>query len=390
MQIGFVEAGSRDAAASILASHELFVLAVEPAEARRWLDAISKLFGRVRRKDMVVFTRQLSTLLDARLPLNNSLKILYEQTANPVLKEAIFQISEDVDAGLSFSQALERQGNIFQSYYVEMVRAAELTGNMNEIVGFLADYTERESLLVSRALSALIYPAIVVGMFLVVGFIMVSFVFPQIGPVFAQAGVDLPIYTRILLTSGTFLGRWWPAVVLAVVILGIVIIDYINTAEGRALFDDSKIKLPLLNKVFLPLTMARLSNAAELLIRGGIPIAQTLEVIGHMVGNVLYRDITHDVSEAVRRGELLSQALAKYPEYFPTIVTQMVAVGEKTGKLEQMFGRLSAFYARETDIVFSNIVDLIQPVLMVAIGVLVALLFASILVPLYSLTAGIG
>lgn len=390
MQIGFVEAGSRDAAANILAGHELFVLSLESAEGRKWLEAVGGYFGRVRRKDMMIFTRQLATLLDARLPLNSSLKILHEQTANPVLRESILQISEDVDAGLSFSQALERQGDVFKSYYVEMIRAAELTGNLNEIVGFLADYTERESSLMSKATSALIYPAIVVAMFLAVGFIMVSFVFPQIGPVFEESGVELPVYTRALLSSGVFLGRWWPAVILGVVIFIIAILDYINTPEGRALLDDSKIKLPLLNKIFLPLTMARLANAAELLIHGGIPIAQTLEVMGHMVGNVLYRDITHDVSEGVRQGELLSASLAKYPEYFPMIIVQMVSVGEKTGKLEQMFGRLSAFYARETDTIFNSLVDLIQPVLMVAIGALVALLFASILVPLYSLTASLG
>jgi len=390
MQIGFVEAGNRDAAANILASHELFVLSLEQAEKRGFIEAISSYFGRVSRKDMIVFTRQLATLLEARLPLNTALKTLYEQTKQPVLREAIFQMAEDIDAGLSFSQAMARQGTVFPEFYVEMVRAAEITGNLNEIASFLADYAEKEGALVSKAASALIYPAIVVSLFVAVGFIMVTFVFPQIQPVFERSGVQLPIYTRILLSSGTFLGKWWPAIIVALIFMVILVLDYARTNEGRALIDDSKIKLPILNKIYLPIVISRFSNAAALLIHGGIPIAQAFEVIGHMVGNVLYGDIIHEIAEDIRQGTLLSQSIEKYPEYFPALVPQMISVGEKTGKMEQIFGRLASYYSRESDNVMNSIVDLIQPVLMILIGVMVGLLFASILIPLYRLTATFG
>ncbi len=390
MQIGFVEAGNRDAAANILASHELFVLSLEQAEKHSFIEAISSYFGRVSRKDMIVFTRQLATLLEARLPLNTALKTLYEQTKQPVLREAIFQMAEDIDAGLSFSQAMARQGTVFPEFYVEMVRAAEITGNLNEIASFLADYAEKEGALVSKAASALIYPAIVVSLFVAVGFIMVTFVFPQIQPVFERSGVQLPIYTRILLSSGAFLGKWWPAIIVALIFMVILVLDYARTNEGRALIDDSKIKLPILNKIYLPIVISRFSNAAALLIHGGIPIAQAFEVIGHMVGNVLYRDIVHEIAEDVRQGTLLSQSIEKYPEYFPALVPQMISVGEKTGKMEQIFGRLASYYSRESDNVMNSIVDLIQPVLMILIGVMVGLLFASILIPLYRLTATFG
>lgn len=389
-QVGYVEAGSRDAAANILASHDLYLLGLESSEKRRWYDTVAGLFGRVRRKDMVVFTRQLATLLEARLPLNTSLKTLYEQTSNQLLKEAIYRIGEDVDSGLSFSQSIERQGNIFPTYYIEMIRAAEITGNLNEISGFLADYTEKEGELVSRAYSAMIYPAIVLLLFFAVAVLMVTFVFPQLAPVFENSNVELPIYTKILLGSGNFLGRWWPAAVLAIVILAIVIVDYVNTPEGKSLIDDAKIKLPLLNKVYLPLTMARFSNAASLLIHGGIPIAQMLEVTSHMVGNVLYRDMIHEVAEGVRQGELLSQSVSKYPEYFPALVSQMISVGEQTGQLEQIFTRLSTLYGREADSMVNNMVTLLQPILLMGLGVLVAFMFAAILIPLYSLTASVG
>lgn len=389
LQVGFVEAGSRESAANILAGHDLFILSVESAERHGFFEAITSFLGRVRRKDMMIFTRQLATLLEARLPLNTSLKTLHEQTKNPALKEAVLQVSEDIDSGLSFSQALERQGTIFPSFFVEMARAAEITGNLNEIAGFLADYTEKEGILVSKASSAMVYPLIVVALFLVVGFIMITFVFPALGPVFEQSGVQLPIYTRILLSSGDFLGKWWPALLVVFIFFALVGLNYSRTTEGRALVDEFKIKMPLLNKVYVPVIIARFSNAAALLIHGGIPIAQALEVMGHMVGNVLYRDVLHQVAEDVRQGELLSKSIDKYPEYFPPLVSQMVSVGETTGKIEQIFMRLAGFYGREADTVINSLVDLIQPALMIVIGVMVAFLFAAILVPLYSLTASI-
>ncbi len=389
LQVGYVEAGSRDNALAILTNHGLFVLSVESSDTIGIAERISGFVNRVRRKDMLVFTRQLATLLDARLPLNNALRTLHEQTTNKVLKEALFQVSEDIDSGLSFSQALERQGKTFPEFYVEMIRAAEVTGNMDEVAGFLADYTEKENDLAGKASSALVYPGIVLGLFVVVAFILLTFVYPSIGTVFAQNNVALPWYTQVLLSTGNFLAQWWIVVIVAVLALGAVLVNYVQTDEGIALMDDLKLRLPVMKKVYLPVIMARFGNAAALLVHGGVPIAQSLEIISHMVGNVLYKDVIHDVAESVRQGQLFSESLAKHPDFFPSLVSQMVAVGETTGKTEEMFKRLSGIYTREADQVTSNLVDLIQPILMIGIGALVGLLFASILIPIYSLTANI-
>jgi len=388
-QVGFVEASDRDAASNILSSHDLFVLSVAADKPPSILDNFAGFFARVRRKDLIVFTRQLATLLQARLPLNNALKILHEQTTNPNLKLAITQVTEDIDAGITFSQAMARQGKTFPDYYVEMVRAAEVTGNLNEVADFLADYTEKEGDLASKAASALIYPGIVVGLFIAVAFILITFVYPSLGSVFAQNGVALPWYTQVLLDTGNFLSKWWIAVVIAVIVLALVAVNYVQTEEGEALIDEAKIRLPIVKKVYLPVIMARFGNSAALLVHGGIPIAQALEIIGHMVGNSLYRDVVHDVAEDVRQGSLLSAAIAKRPQFFAPLVSQMVAVGETTGKIEEMFTRLSGIYTREADEVTNNLVDLIQPVLMIGIGVMVGGLFASILIPIYNLTANI-
>lgn len=388
-QVGFVEAADRDSATAILVSHDLFVLSVAATDSTSAFDNVAAFLNRVKRKDLIVFTRQLSTLLEARLPLNNALKILYEQTTNPTLKTAISQVTEDIDAGISFSQAMARQGKVFPDYYIEMVGAAEVTGNLNEVATFLADYTEKEGDLAAKAASALVYPAIVIGLFLIVGFILLTFVYPSLGGVFAENGVSLPWYTQLLLDVGTFLSKWWVAVLIAVGFFAALSINYFQTKEGEALLDEAKIRLPIVKKVYLPVIMARFGNSAALLVHGGIPIAQALEIIGHMVGNSVYRDVVHSIAEDVRQGSLLSASIAKHPKYFAALVPQMVAVGETTGKIEEMFSRLSAIYTREADQVTNNLVDLIQPALMIGIGLMVGLLFASVLLPLYSLTEGI-
>lgn len=389
MQVGFVEAADRDTAVSILTGHELFVLSVAAEAPPTLLDRLSSWASRPRRKDLTIFARQLATLLEARLPLSDALKILNEQTTNKALKEALYQVTEDVNAGLSFSQALGRQGNVFPQYYTEMIRAAEVTGNMNELAAFLADYTEKEGILAGKVASALIYPAVVISLFIVVAFILLTFVYPSLGSVFAENGVVLPWYTQVLLNTGNFLAKWWVAVVVAVIVVGVLLVNYFQTAEGKGLLDEAKLRVPIVNKVTAPVVMARFGNSMALLVHGGIPIAQALEIVSHMVGNSLYQDIVHDVADDVRQGTLLSESIAKYPDYFPPLVSQMVAVGETTGKVEDMFTRLANIYTRDADTVTNNLVDLIQPVMLIGMGVMVGLLFASILIPIYNLTTNI-
>jgi len=234
-----------------------------------------------------------------------------------------------------------------------------------------------------------VYPGIVIALFIIVAFILLTFVYPSLGGVFAENGVALPWYTQVLLNTGTFLNKWWVAVVIAVIVLATIAANYFQTDEGKALLDDAKIRLPIVKQIYVPVIMARFGNSAALLVHGGIPIAQSLEIIGHMVGNVLYRDVVHALAEDVRQGSLLSQSIAKYPQYFPPLISQMVAVGETTGKIEEMFTRLSGIYTRQADEITNNLVDLIQPALMIGIGVMVGLLFASILIPIYSLTESI-
>jgi type IV pilus assembly protein PilC len=384
LQVGYVEALNRESASNILSGHDLFILSLEKVERPKWYKSFYP-FGGVRRKDLAVFTRQFATMLEAKIPIHDALSALYYQSRNNTLRNAIFEISTDIESGLSLSQAFERHSEIFFEFYINMIQSAEVTGRVESAVGFLADYLEKEMILMSKVKNALIYPIFVVVLGFIVGGILLGLVFPQVAGIFEEAEFQLPLITRIFLTVGNFINQWWIAIVIFIIVLIALLIDYWRTEEGRAVADQLLLTAPIIGGLFKKLYVARFSQIGSVLIKGGIPIAQAIEISGHTVGSALYREMLHDIAEGVRRGELMSQAFGRYDKFFPPLVTQMITVGEQTGKLDEMFVRVANVYSREVDNVVSNLIELIQPALMVIIGGLVGLLFASILLPIYNL-----
>lgn len=385
LQIGNIEATGRDSALSILLGHGLFVLSLEPVLETRWWSRLLDFFKKVRTADMMIFTRQFSTLLASQVPLRDSLSNLYRQTSHPLLKETIAEITGDVDAGFSLSQSLERHVNIFSDFYVNMVKSAEITGRLSEVLNFLADYLEKQTTLVSKVKNAMIYPAVVILLFLVVVVIMVSVVLPQITPIFTEADIDLPIFTEILLNVGGFVSRWWWALGIIFGIFILAVIDYFQTKEGKVVFDEISLRLPVVGGLFQKLYLTRFAESSRMLIKGGLTIPQAIEISSHTIGNAVYQDRLKEASNQIRKGQLLSKTLEGMSE-FPPLVSQLIAVGESTGRLEQLLEKVSEFYTREVDDMVNNLVTLIQPALMILIGGLVAFLFASILLPLYNLS----
>ena len=385
LQVGNVEAGSREAAANVLLGHGLFLLSLEPLQEMQWYSRILEFFRRVKVVDIMVFTRQFATLLASQVPLSDSLANLYRQTTHPVLKEAAAEVAGDVDGGFSLSQALERHPNVFSEFYVNMVKSAEITGRLSEVLSFLADYLEKQAALVGKVKNALLYPAFVILLFFVVVIIMVSFVLPQITPIFEEAGVELPVFTRALLSAGMFIADWWWAVGIIFLIFLLTVIDYFQTKEGRVVLDELALRLPIIGPLFQRLYIARFAESSRVLIKGGLTIPQAIEISSHTISNAVYRDRLHEASMKIRKGELLSKTLGEMPE-FPPLVSQLIAIGEQTGRLEQLLEKITDFYTREVDDIVNNLVVLIQPALMVVIGIMVAILFASILLPLYNLS----
>ncbi len=385
LQTGVIDAPDRETAIGTLTGHDLIILGLESADVAKWYDRLLDIFKRVKAIDLVIFTRQFATLLDAKISLGDALKNLFRQTRNPILKEAVSGISSDVEAGLSLSQALARYPNIFPDYYINMIRSAEVTGRMSEVMVFLANYLEKTHATITKVRNSMIYPVLVVGLMVIVAGIMVAFVFPKLMPVFLESGVELPLVTRILFSIGSFTASWWWAILIFVAVLIYAAVDYFRTKEGKVVLDEMTIKLPIFGELFKKLYIARFAHLTSMLIKGGTPIAQSLSVAGNTIGSLVYRDAILEVAEDVREGKLLSSALEEREKYFPTLVSQMVGVGESTGKLEELLTRVSDFYSREVDDMVGNLVELIQPIIMVLIGVGVGLMFAAVLMPMFKL-----
>ncbi|MEX2054031.1 MAG: type II secretion system F family protein [Candidatus Colwellbacteria bacterium] len=385
LQVGFVEGPNQSLATSTLQNHELFVLSVEPAEGEKWYSRILGYFEQVKPKDMMIFSRQFATMLGAKVALNDALRTIEAQTTNPTLKQILSDVGRDVDGGLSLSQAMERHPQAFSNFYVNMIRSAEVTGRVEEATGYLADYIEKQTALISKVKGALIYPVVMVVLFLIVGGIIATVVLPQIGPIFEEAGVEVPFFTKVLIQSGEFLSSWWWIVIFGILFVAFVIYDYFKTPEGKVVIDELVLRLPGFSTLLKQLHVARFSESLSVLLKGAIPIAQAVEITGQTIGSPAYSDLLNSTADDIRKGELLSQSLAKHSEFFPPFVSQMAAVGEKTGRLEELMGRVSDFYTREIDVMVNNLVELVQPILMVVIGIMVGGLFASILVPIYNL-----
>jgi type IV pilus assembly protein PilC len=385
LQVGTVESASREAAANILLSHGLFVLSVEQIKENAWYDRLADFFERAKAADVMIFTRQFATLLASQVPLGDSLRNLFAQTEKPILKQVIGEIRSDVESGFSLSQALGRHPGVFSEFYVNMVKSAEVTGRLGEVLDFLADYLEKQSILIGKVRNALVYPAFVIGLFFLVVIVMVTMVLPQIVPIFSEAKVELPLLTRILIGTGDFVANWWLALVIAGLAGLFILIDYLQSKEGKIILNEISLRLPVFGTLFQFLYLSRFAESSRVLIQGGLTIPQAVEISSRTIGNEVFRDILHEAAQNIRKGQLLSQSL-KGADYFPPLVSQLIAVGESTGRLESLLAKISSYYSRQVEDKVSNLVELIQPALLVVVGGLVAVLFASILLPLYSLT----
>jgi len=389
LQVGSVEASSPEAVTSILAGHNLFVLSIESQEKEGFTYGFLQAINRVKAKDLMVFTRQLATLVESQIPLSNALQSLYEQTKNVLLKEAIFQIREDIESGLSLSQALERQNSIFSDFYISMIRSAEVTGKLEDAMLFLAGYIEKEAEWRSKISSALIYPAILLGLFFIVGMLMAIIVFPKILPVFQDMNVQLPLVSKIVLYGGSYIAQWWWVALIVVAGVAFMVFDYLKSAEGKAVRDQVILHLPVFGDLFQKVYIARFSRSFSVLIKGGLPITQAIEIAANTIGNVVYKEALDAITQGVREGGSFSGLLLNYPAFFPPMVSQMAAIGETTGKLEYMMVKISAFYDSEVSVLMSNLSSLIEPMLVLFIGILVGLLFSAILLPIYNLASSL-
>ncbi|HPR91186.1 MAG TPA: type II secretion system F family protein [Candidatus Paceibacterota bacterium] len=385
IQAGKIDAQSLDSAISTLQGHDLTVLNLEPESQRSfWEDLFGKR-NRINGQELSLFMRQFSTLLQAHVPLSESLKSLIAQTSSPAMKDTIYQLNIDIDSGLTLSQAMARNEGVFSEFYIQMVRSAELSGRLEETLGYLADYADHEYKLNARAKSALVYPLFVLGTFVVVGAFITISIAPQMSGIFGEFDAQPPLATRILMNAGHFLANW--GIILLVILIGLawVIKNYLSSAEGERFKGYWLLKVPILGNMYRQIFLARFAETCGTLVRGSIPIVTALEVAGDSTGNFLYKQVGHELAEKVKQGKSISQAIADYPIEFPVMVSQMVAVGERTGRVDDLLLRASKYYQDETERSFASLLDIFQPVLIIILGIFVGLLVWAILMPIYQL-----
>jgi type II secretory pathway component PulF len=375
IQAGVIEASSRETAVSILEEVEEV-----PFYARK-----IKFFQKISPKERVLFSRQLSIMFASKVPLVESLRTLAGQSRNSNFREKISKISEDVEGGTAFSSALSKYPEAFSSFYVAMVKAGEASGKLSEALSYLAEHLEGEYHLMNRIKGAMFYPVFVVVL-LVLG-LMIFFIIPQLTEVLKETGQELPTITKIAMAFSGFLRKWALILISILVILIVASFRYRRTKAGKEFFDRILLNLPFIGNFLKLIYLSRFAENLSTLISGGLPIAQCLEITSRIVGNSVYQKIIFQARDEVRRGEQISSVLARFPEAFPPVFTQMTLVGERSGALDKTLTHLVSFYQKETERTAESFLSVLEPLLIVFLGVVVGGLIAAFLLPLYQMAA---
>lgn len=388
IRAGTIEAPNRTVAVTLLQRYGLFVTSLKEVEVQPiWAREI-KLFKGVSTKEIAVFSRQLSILFSSGVSLVESLQTLASQTENPAFREKILRISEDVEGGTPLSQALSRYPRLFSPFYQSMVRSGEVSGTLSDALNHLSDHLEREYHLSSKMKGAMVYPILVLVTFFVILTVMAVWVFPQLVLVFKTSGLELPLLSKIFIAVAGFLAKSWLIIVLLTLILAIFVWRYFKSAEGKRLVDEVSIKLPIFAGFLKMIYLSRFAENLSTLIAGGLPISKALEITGEIVGNEVYKEIILETRTEVRKGAAISQVLSRFPREIPPMFVQMTLVGEQSGKLDAALMNIVRFYRKEIDTTIDALLELIEPVLILFLGIFVAGFFASILLPLYGMIGG--
>ncbi len=383
----FISAYSQDRAIKILEDRGYSVRSIKGSDSIEM--KILSIINIVRAKDLVVFSRQFAVMISSDLPLVKALKIIVEQTENIKLKMVISDIVFEVDAGTRLSDAMAERPRIFSSFYTSVVKSGETTGKLDEVLNYLADEMEKDYNIRSQIKSAMIYPIFVLIGLGAVGFVMMIFVIPNLTKIFERTNAELPLSTKIVIATSDFLSNYWWLVLLLVFVLVVgtkFLIKY--SLIAKRYFDLSKIKLPVFGKLFQYIYIVRITRSMQTLLVSGITVTQSLSLVSEVVDNQVYQEILEDTLEEVEEGNSLASVFMIRDEV-PTMVPQMISVGEETGKLDLVLKRITAFYEREVNNIVDNLVTLLEPIIIVVLGIGVGLMIAAILLPMYNLAGQI-
>ncbi|MBI5530621.1 MAG: type II secretion system F family protein [Candidatus Doudnabacteria bacterium] len=388
IQSGEVVAVDQNKAEILLAENGLVIISLEMEEE----DILAKInpFGHsVNNKELVLFSRQLSTLISARVPIIQSLRILQEQITGKYLLSIIGDLISGVENGDGLSSAMAKHPDVFGNVYISMVKSGEIAGSLDKSLVYLADQLEKDYELKAKVKSALTYPVFVLSALVVVGLLMFKFVLPKLTSVLEEQGGSLPPVSVALIATTKFFDQFWWLVILGLSGLVLGVRFYISTTAGRYQWDNAKTRLPIIGDIFLKIYLARFARNLSTLVVGGIPIIKALQIVSEIINNVVYRDILVDTVAKIQAGKTISEGLSGHRE-FPNLVTQMVRVGEQTAQLDDIMSKLANFYEKEVDNKVGTLTTLLEPIIMIILGLGVGVLVAGILMPIYNLASSAG
>lgn len=384
---GSIDAVNVDIAITSLQRRGFVITSINEADKKTGLLSMNiAWFERVSNKDVVILSRQLATLFEAQVSALRVFRLLSSESDNKVLGVKLTQIADDLQAGTAISAALAKHPKVFSDFYVSMVKAGEESGKLNETFNYLADYLDRTYELVGKAKGALIYPAFVIMTFITVMILMFTMVIPKISAILVDSGQDIPIYTKIVLGISNFFVDYGFVLLGVVIIGGFLVFRYIRTPSGKEVYDRVKLSIPYISNLFRKLYWSRLADNMNTMLVAGIPMIRALDLTSSVINNSIYHKILADSVEAVKGGKAVSEALSGNDE-IPGIMIQMMKVGEESGELGNILKTLAKFYAREVTTAVDALVDLIEPLMIVCLGGGVAVLLASVLIPIYNVAS---
>lgn len=380
---GTIKATTAERAGQMLAEHGLVPLDLRDIRElsvwrRQWK------FGGVKVRDRAIFARQLATMIEAGIPILQGLRILVQQTENTRLADVLREVSYEVEGGGSLSGALEKYPRVFSDFFVSMVRSGEASGRVATSLQTLADHEEADAELIRKVRGAMIYPAFVISVLILLMVVVGLFMLPQITVLFREAEVELPFMTRVLIGIITFLQEYWWFLGLFIVLAGYLLTSYVRTSEGRYNVSAAVLRTPIFGRFLRKLYLARFSGALQTLLEAEVPVVRALLIARDVLTNRVYQAIIDQTAEDVKSGSSIAASFERFPE-IPIMVSEMVRVGERSGQLGQSFGAIHRFFRRDVDNALANLTTLIEPVVIVLLGFAVMFLLSAVLLPLYGL-----
>lgn len=388
---GAIDSLNVDVAISSLQRQGLIVSSINPADGQGSLLSVRLGFlERVTGKEIVILSRQIATLFKADVPALRVFRMLGDATENPMLKQVLVEVANDIQGGSSIAAAMSKHPKVFSDFYVSMVRAGEETGKLHDVFMHLADYLDRTYELISRARSALVYPVFVVITFVGVMLLLLWKVIPSLSEILISSGQELPLYTRIVLGVSDFFANYTLFLFGGLAIGAVLFARSIRTEAGRMAFDHFKLSVPYVGRLYKMLYLARLSDNMNTMLLSGITMIRSLESTAGVVSNRVYQQALIEIAESVRGGTSVSDAFSRYPEEMPGILVQMIRIGEETGELGNILKTLADFYRREVNNAVDALVSLIEPALIILLGGGVGIVVASVLIPIYDIATSVA